>query len=410
MRALILLLGTAALVGTLPEVGSGAEDVPKGTFRSTYFADRWGQHHFAGRFVDPKLRDKFEPFAGRPAVADVTKNYQPENPGGAVILEVGKIEAAEKDVPLALELAWKEPPRGATASYRRAEPNDRITLIAKVTNRTDRPIRVGGKGIGEVTLRLFSQLEVSDGVTRVGHTRGVCAEHKYTKRVWVHRGAFERLALEDERVRFDEKDDRKDDREPFGKVELAAGKSHSWEVSFDAPAATEYELWLAYAYWLQDWTNDAVVLSKPVRLDVLAARPGPDGPVSVALKLGAVPPKPTRPVPAEVTFTNSGKDTISFQLPLRGENPDVTHAVCCYDGAGNLLRAEKVGPNADWNLGYAFRTITLKPGESKSVPVELPSETGVARVVYPSNIEKDGKRVDHGPGHWYLFSPHVVVR
>jgi hypothetical protein len=31
-------------------------------------------------------------------------------------------------------------------------------------------------------------------------------------------------------------------------------------------------------------------------------------------------------------------------------------------------------------------------------------------VAYPNNVEKDGSRVNHGPGAWHLFSPHVIVR
>src|SRR5262245_29396768 len=313
MRALILLAGVAVVVGLLPSSSPGALDVAKGTFRGTYFADRWGQHHFAGRFVDPKLKDQFEPFAGQPAIADVKKNYQPMNPGGAVILEVGKIEAATKDLPVSLELAWKNPPRGATAAYQRAEPNDAITLTAKLTNRTDHALTIASGSGNEVWLHLMSQMEVPGGVTGIGHTRGLCMEHEYTKRVWVHRGAYRRLLVEDQSVDFGDPTK----QQLLAGVEIAAGKSVSWELKLTAPPANEYELWLAYQFTIPGPEPTGVILSKPARLDVLALRPVPDdGPVSVGLKLGAVPPKPTRPIPAEVTFTNTGKETVEFRLPL----------------------------------------------------------------------------------------------
>lgn len=143
LATIVLLLFQSAHFG----MGSSAENLPtKGTFISVYHKDTWGVGRFLFFIVEPSLHAKLSPFEGKRISLEVTKGSQPENPGPAVMEEIGDIQTLP-DPPLSVELATR-PKAIAT--------NVPFQVICTLQNSGNRPLPVSGR---DVTVRLARELK-----------------------------------------------------------------------------------------------------------------------------------------------------------------------------------------------------------------------------------------------------------
>ncbi len=99
-KAPIVICGTAyCLIACL----SHADHMPrKGTFVGYFFVDRWRQPYFDAFYVEPGLTEQLQARGWRPLKITATRIDQPNNPGGAMVREIGKVETLV--APLAIEL------------------------------------------------------------------------------------------------------------------------------------------------------------------------------------------------------------------------------------------------------------------------------------------------------------------
>ncbi len=136
----VLLLSIAVFLTSGP---APAETLPtKGTFDGSYHRDRWGVGHFRFFIVCPNLHAALGPYDGKPIRLEVTQAVQPNNPGPAIMLEIGSIEPLPPP-PLDVDI---------TTIPCNVAPGAPFQLILNLTNTSDKTLTVPVSGVTFVLL------------------------------------------------------------------------------------------------------------------------------------------------------------------------------------------------------------------------------------------------------------------
>jgi hypothetical protein len=157
-----LALGNAAFAEILPT---------KGTFDGAYHRDRWGMGHFRFFIVHPRLDPALRKYDGKRIRLQVTKGRQPFNPGPAIILEIGRIDALAES-PLKIETIPIPAKPGPSAPFQ---------LLCRLKNTSKSPLQLRNESV-VLRIRHREKVEKSDEPSFLSkaYTRGQLAVREQT--------------------------------------------------------------------------------------------------------------------------------------------------------------------------------------------------------------------------------------
>ncbi len=375
-----------------------AERILPGVQRGTYHIDRWGQHRFSYLFVSPELEKTLKPYLRTPVILEATEVRQWMNPGGAIIMRVGKVE--KLPMPVKISLSWQEPKKGPTALLRRVPAGGSIKVKVTVTNRSHQKLLLDGRnfylsfylhhpsGAGFSDPMDFWAMHESYTPFGSDKERRLC---KRMTNLLPHDQTFNASVLP---IAYS----------PYPRIEnahtLKQGESHSWTVTLEKLPANEYELAALYDY--PERQHPYPIFSNVLRVDALTDKPLRWQGLEVELKPdGERQGSAGQPIPLQVRFKNTTQKPLRFGWVKIGQRVDLSDALLCYDEKGTLLPLPIPAGKR------RVETIRLEPGKSLSVQVEAPAHTAVARVVFGHCVVVRDTQPDETPvSTGYILSSH----
>src|SRR5262249_45358128 len=122
-----------AIAGLCYPRGAMAEIIPPGYYSGTFHIDRWNQRRFSFLFASAQVDGILNPYLGLPIELLAKEVEQPENPGGAMIKKVGKIEKLTPSVDLSIEWLYSE---GQGEVLREILRNGKVKAKVSIKNRS----------------------------------------------------------------------------------------------------------------------------------------------------------------------------------------------------------------------------------------------------------------------------------